>query len=64
MHRIEVIEIQCPYCGENIEINVDCSVENQSYIEDCLVCCRPVDVTVAVDEEGTPRVEVNTEDDA
>ena len=34
--------IACPYCGEPIEVLVDPSVEDQEYIEDCSVCCRPI----------------------
>ncbi|HVC37242.1 MAG TPA: CPXCG motif-containing cysteine-rich protein [Gammaproteobacteria bacterium] len=63
MNRTEAVNIGCPYCGETIEISVDCSVENQSYIEDCQVCCRPIDITVAIDEAGIPSVEVSQEDD-
>ncbi len=36
--------IECPYCGETIEIVVDCSEDVQSYIEDCSVCCRPIQI--------------------
>jgi len=64
MRRTEAVEIQCPYCGECIEISVDCSVENQSYIEDCQVCCRPMDITVVIDADGVPNIEVSAEDDA
>lgn len=63
MNRTEAVEIQCPYCGERIEISVDCSLENQSYIEDCQVCCRPIEIAVAMDEAGKPSVEVSSEDD-
>jgi Cysteine-rich CPXCG len=63
MTHTTLVSIDCPYCGESIEISVDCSVENQNYIEDCQVCCRPMDVTVAVDEEGTPNVKASMEDD-
>ena len=59
----EPVEIACPYCGETIEILVDPSVESQSYIEDCQVCCRPMNLTVTFDEEGTPHVEVSSEDE-
>jgi len=48
--------LQCPYCGENIEVLVDCSVEHQNYIEDCQVCCRPIEFDVTVDHEGHPSV--------
>lgn len=63
MSGTEPVEIQCPYCGETIEIVVDCSVESQSYIEDCSVCCRPMNLTVTVDEEGMPSVEAASEDE-
>ena len=63
MSGTEPVEIQCPYCGETIEIVVDCSVESQSYVEDCAVCCRPMNLTVTVDEEGIPSVEAASEDE-
>ena len=44
----ETVRIQCPYCGECIEIIVDTSIEQQSYIEDCSVCCRPINLLVTV----------------
>jgi hypothetical protein len=39
-------QVQCPYCGEWIEIQVDASAGEQSYIEDCSVCCRPIEMRV------------------
>jgi len=64
MSGAESVEIQCPSCGETIEVVVDCSVESQSYIEDCSVCCRPMNLTVTVDEDGIPEVEAVSEDEA
>lgn len=43
--------IQCPYCGESIEVIVDTSIFHQAYIEDCAVCCRPIEMDVTVDGE-------------
>ena len=60
----EPVSISCPYCGESIEVLVDLSVEQQSYIEDCQVCCRPINLSVTVDGEGLPQVEATAEDDA
>jgi len=40
--------VQCPYCGEIIDVLIDTSVEQQDYIEDCCVCCRPIEFSVAV----------------
>ena len=39
----------CPYCGEHIDILIDPSVDAQTYVEDCQVCCRPITMRVAVD---------------
>ena len=38
-------EVTCPYCGEAITLLLDLSVEEQSYIEDCSVCCQPMNVS-------------------
>lgn len=42
----EEIETQCPFCGEPITIFVDTSIDEQNYIEDCSVCCRPIEFIV------------------
>lgn len=34
----------CPNCGENISMVLDLSVGSQSYIEDCEVCCSPLQI--------------------
>lgn len=41
-------EVQCPYCGETIEVLIDGSVAEQEYIEDCQVCCRPIEFQVVI----------------
>lgn len=41
-------EVSCPHCGETILLFLDLSVEEQSYIEDCSVCCQPMTVSYAV----------------
>jgi hypothetical protein len=38
-------EVSCPHCGEMILLFLDLSVEEQSYIEDCSVCCQPMTVS-------------------
>ncbi|WP_445954764.1 CPXCG motif-containing cysteine-rich protein [Yeosuana sp.] len=35
----------CPYCWQNISMLLDKTNEVQSYIEDCEVCCNPIQVT-------------------
>ncbi|MGV7220800.1 MAG: CPXCG motif-containing cysteine-rich protein [Nitrospinales bacterium] len=38
----------CPYCGENISMLLDLSEAQQQYIEDCEVCCRPIEINFTV----------------
>ncbi len=48
-------EVECPFCGERFVIVVDPSVLSQTYVEDCEVCCRPIQLTIACDDEGELR---------
>jgi len=55
--------IDCPYCGEVIDVLVDRSVEQQQYVEDCAVCCRPI-VFITQAPSGEPlQVVVRREDE-
>ncbi|MEH6703983.1 MAG: CPXCG motif-containing cysteine-rich protein [Galbibacter orientalis] len=40
---------QCPYCWEEVSMLLDPSV-NQTYVEDCEVCCNPIEVTVSFED--------------
>ena len=60
---LESVFCDCPYCGESIELLIDCSVGQQSYIEDCSVCCSPINVSVFVGDDGMPQVSVGTDRD-
>lgn len=44
--------IDCPYCGEPFTTEVDYSAGTQEYVEDCQVCCRPIEFVVEVDAAG------------
>lgn len=55
--------IDCPYCGETLDILVDINEVGQEYIEDCHVCCRPIVFNVTSDESGELEVNVRSEDD-
>ena len=63
LEGLEAQHIICHYCGEDIEVLIDCSVEEQEYIEDCQVCCRPIIFAVSITENDTIRVEVSSEND-
>jgi hypothetical protein len=46
------LTIQCPYCGEPFETLIDTSAGSTAYIEDCKVCCRPIEMNLEVGIEG------------
>ena len=56
MELLNTVSIQCPYCGEIVELVIDGSVERQEYIEDCEVCCRPITILVAMADDDSPHV--------
>ena len=39
-------DIACPHCGETFTVEVDTSQEEQDLIEDCAICCRPIELTI------------------
>ena len=63
MNLLEVYKVQCPYCGEVIECLIDCSIDQQQYIEDCQVCCKPMVITASVSSRGKLNVVVSSEND-
>ncbi len=61
---IDSITIDCPYCGEAFDTGVDCSAGSQQYVEDCPVCCAPIELRLDVDTSGRlTRVEARRENE-
>ncbi len=54
-HLLEFVEIQCPWCGEVMGSQVDLTGGSRSYIEDCQVCCRPIEIKVEIGGRGELR---------
>ncbi len=42
---------QCPYCWEEISMLLEPSISEQQYIEDCEVCCRPIQIEFNFNKE-------------
>jgi len=42
----------CPYCGEQISMVLDLSERRQTYVEDCEVCCNPIEISYSVVEDS------------
>jgi transcription elongation factor Elf1 len=40
----------CPYCWQEISMILDMSVDDQTYVEDCEVCCKPIQIHYAVSD--------------
>jgi len=56
--------VNCPYCGESIEVLIDDEEAGQQYIEDCQVCCKPITFSVAMSIEGELSVSVHDENES
>ena len=52
----------CPYCGALIELIVDASAGDQRYVEDCSVCCRPIECDLRV-RGAVVELEVRRDDE-
>lgn len=47
----------CPVCFEQNYVGIDPSGgSRQRFVEDCPVCCRPIEFVVAVDADGDALV--------
>ena len=68
MYLTEEVASYCPYCGESISIVVDLSALDEepsmSFIEDCEVCCRPIEFTAAMSGMGAVELTAQDENDA
>lgn len=52
--------ITCPYCWESFSIFIEPSSEvGESYIEDCYVCCRPIEIYVASKHDDFVEIRIN-----
>lgn len=46
MELIVETQVTCPHCGEVFPLQIDTSEAEQSLIEDCTVCCRPINLSL------------------
>ena len=44
----------CPHCWETISMLLDPSMSKQPYVEDCEVCCNPIQISI--DFSGTELI--------
>ena len=48
----EFVAVRCPWCGERFQTRVDLTSDEPSYVEDCEVCCRPIEFHIERDAGG------------
>ncbi|OEF25743.1 CPXCG motif-containing cysteine-rich protein [Vibrio rumoiensis] len=64
MNQLSEKSIGCPYCGERLDVLIDPSDCDQQYIEDCQVCCKPINFLVSEGMDGELMVTVYSDDDS
>jgi hypothetical protein len=57
----ELAEIQCPFCGELLELTIEEDLRGR-LVQDCEVCCNPIQLDIRRDEWGDPEVRVERAD--
>ena len=60
---LETRNVVCPYCGETFETIVDLLAGDQTYVEDCHICCRPIEFALTVEYGDTATLEVKRDDE-
>jgi len=48
----EFVSVRCPYCGERFETRIDLTTNDPGYVEDCQVCCQPIEIGIERDSGG------------
>lgn len=59
---LQFVPVVCPYCGEAIEMLVELTIGDQAYIEDCSVCCQPIECRTLV-AGGKATIELSRDDE-
>lgn len=55
----------CPFCWQTISMVLDDSVrEEQRYVEDCEVCCRPIEILYQIEDGEVVSFEAEPAQDA
>lgn len=52
--------VTCPHCWEGHRLFIDVSAGSASYVEDCQVCCHPMEITLVIHGEEIEDVQVTS----
>ncbi|RMF66370.1 MAG: CPXCG motif-containing cysteine-rich protein [Alphaproteobacteria bacterium] len=53
MNALEALNGRCPHCGSAITLTVDTTAGEARYVEDCPVCCQPIEVHLTIHASGS-----------
>ena len=57
----DTVTVTCPHCWESITLQIDLSAGDQSYVEDCAVCCAPMLINYTVEDGELVEISVERE---
>lgn len=57
----DAVDVTCPYCGEPGTVPIGVDEEDEEFVQDCAVCCRPWRVRVRRRRDGSADVTVGAE---
>lgn len=57
MYGEQEVFFNCPYCFEHISFLLETTHGAQSYIEDCEVCCKPIDMSYQITEGEVSQID-------
>ncbi len=60
---LQTVILGCPWCGEPCELVLDPAEGEHTRLEDCGVCCSPMEVSVALATDGEWRVSVRRDNE-
>lgn len=63
MSLLDEIEVLCPYCDSPFAIEAEPALAEQQFIEDCPVCCAPIEFQLGVESDGSWRLTARRNDD-
>jgi hypothetical protein len=63
LNQLTEKSVGCPYCGETINVLIDSADLSQQYIEDCQVCCKPINFLISESVNGDLTVNVYSDDE-
>ena len=63
MSLLDEIEVNCPYCNAPFAIEAEPALAEQRFIEDCPVCCAPIEFQLSVESDGSWRLTAGRDDD-